>query len=109
MAILIISRSLQSRSTCHQPHLAALRDRRIMTAPEASHLGTQLDEDHAPETNGRMSVCRRCGTQTDGAAGLHHTPNERQLARSKSWLIAEVQRRRIERARDLHPRDLHPK
>lgn len=68
---------------------------------EESPVGTQLDEDHAPETNGRMAVCRRCGMRTD-AAGLHHEPGERQLASSTAWLVAEVQRRRIERARELH-------
>jgi hypothetical protein len=72
-----------------------------MSSPEASHVGAQLDEDHAPETNGRMSVCRRCGARTDEAA-LHHVPDERQLDRSSGWLIAQVQRSRIERARKLH-------
>jgi hypothetical protein len=32
-----------------------------VVSPEAQQLGSRLDEDHAPETNGRMSVCRRCG------------------------------------------------
>jgi len=73
-----------------------------MTAAEASQVGTQLDENHAPETNGRMSVCRRCGARTDGPAGVHHTPDERELRRSMTWLTAEVQRRRLERLRALH-------
>jgi len=72
-----------------------------MTAAEASEVAIQLDEDHAPETNGRMSVCRRCGAHTDGPAGLHHMPNERELPRSTSWLAAEVQKRRLERLREL--------
>jgi hypothetical protein len=84
-----------------RPLLAAQSDRRVMSSPEASHVGAQLDEDHAPETNGRMSVCRRCGARTDEAA-LHHVPDERQLDRSSGWLIAQVQRSRIERARKLH-------
>ncbi len=73
-----------------------------MDTAEALAVATQLDEDHPPETNGRMSVCRRCGAHTDGPAGLHHTPDERELARSTSWLTAEVQRRRLERLRALH-------
>ena len=73
-----------------------------MTAAEASQVATQLDEDHTPETNGRMSVCRRCGARTDGPEGLHHTPDERDLPRSTRWLTAEVQKRRLERLRALH-------
>ncbi|MGD0880072.1 MAG: hypothetical protein ABSB09_00690 [Acidimicrobiales bacterium] len=62
--------------------------------------GTRLDEHHAPETNGRMSVCRRCGSRTDGPAGAHHTPAERQVARCGDWLIAQSKLRQIERLRD---------
>jgi hypothetical protein len=79
--------------------LAVLGDRRMMTGAEASQVGTQLDEDHAPETNGRMSVCRRCGARTDGPVGLHHRPDERELPRSTAWLIAEAQRRRLDHIR----------
>jgi hypothetical protein len=85
-------------------------DRRIMVsaevsqaaAQEVSQVGTRLDEDHAPETNGRMSVCRRCGTLTDGPAGRHHVPVERQLARSSEWLMAQSRQRHIDRARVQH-------
>ena len=73
-----------------------------MTTAEAPQVAAQLDADHAPETNGRMSVCRRCGAHTDGPAALHHAPDERELHRSMSWLVAEANRRRIERARELH-------
>ncbi|MCU1447835.1 MAG: hypothetical protein JWP02_5 [Acidimicrobiales bacterium] len=72
-----------------------------MATAEISSTGTELDEDHAPETNGRMSVCRRCGTQTDSPVGLHHVPHERQLVRARSWLLAQVLQRRIDRARGL--------
>ena len=51
-----------------------------MASTQATHIGTQLDEHHSPETNGRMSVCRRCGAQTDDPMGLHHSPFEGQLA-----------------------------
>lgn len=73
-----------------------------MVPLEASLVGTQLDEDHAPETNGRMAICRRCGSHTDGPAGLHHVPHEGQLVRSSDWLITEANRRRIELVRDRH-------
>lgn len=65
------------------------------------HMGIQLDEHHAPETNGRMSVCRRCGAKTDGPIGLHHIPAERELIRSKEWLMAQSRIMQIDRARRL--------
>jgi len=71
-----------------------------MVSPEASLLGARLDENHAPETNGRMAVCRRCGAQTEGPRGRHHVPNERLLARSSDWLDAQSRTRHIDRARD---------
>ena len=61
--------------------------------------GDQLDQDHAPETNGRMSVCRRCGSQTDGPDGAHHRPTERQTARIRDWLVAETRRVHLAQAR----------
>jgi hypothetical protein len=82
--------------------MGAQGDRRIMISSEASFVGTQLDEHHAPETNGRMSVCRRCGTLTDGPKGEHHVPDERQLVRSNEWMIAQSRMRSIDRARELH-------
>jgi len=72
-----------------------------VTALECSQMGARLDGDHIPETNGRMSVCRRCGTHTDTPEGRHHEPQERQLSRSDNWLIAEARRARIDKARGL--------
>jgi hypothetical protein len=72
-----------------------------MASSQAVDVGTQLDAHHAPETNGRMSVCRRCGTQTEGPGGLHHVPHERQLDRSQRWLITEARMTSIDRAREL--------
>ena len=69
-----------------------------MVSPEAQQLGSRLDEHHAPETNGWMSVCRRCGAQTDGPKG-RHLPNERQLERALHWLDKQSQSGRIDRAR----------
>jgi hypothetical protein len=76
----------------------------MMVTAGAAQAGTHLDEHHVPETNGRMSVCRRCGTQTDGPGGRHHLPTERQLARSNEWLIAQSRIRHIDRAREMHGR-----
>ena len=76
-------------------------DRRIVVSAKATYAGTQLDEHHAPETNGRMSVCRRCGTVTDGPVGLHHAPDERQLARSTEWLVSQSRVKDIDRTRQL--------
>ena len=69
-----------------------------MVSPQALQLGSRLDEDHAPETNGRMSVCRRCGAQTDGPEGPH-LPNERKLERALQWLDAQSRSSGIDRAR----------
>jgi len=68
---------------------------------EASHVGRRLDDDHSPETNGRMAVCRRCGAQTDSSEGRQHIPDERQLVRSNEWLDAQARIRHVDRARDL--------
>jgi len=57
----------------------------------------ELDKDHQPETNGRMSVCRRCGVRTDSPDGQRHVLNESQLSRSKDWLRQQDQQRRIRR------------
>jgi len=65
-----------------------------------THTGSLLDQDHAPETNGRMSVCRRCGSQTEGPEGGHHMPADRQMNRVREWLVAESRRLHIERARE---------
>lgn len=72
-----------------------------MDSLESSHVGIQLDEHHAPETNGRMAVCRRCGGLTDGPMGLHHTLHERQVGRSTEWLNAQSRIKDIARAREL--------
>jgi hypothetical protein len=68
-------------------------------APDGEmHTGGQLDQNHTPETNGRMSVCRRCGSMTDGADGAHHMPSERQIARIREWLVADSRKLDIKRA-----------
>ena len=79
-------------------------DRRIMTSAQSSHVGAQLDADHSPETNGRMSVCRRCGALTNSPAGLQHTPHASQMDRSSQWLTAQSRLRQIDRAKELRSR-----
>jgi hypothetical protein len=69
-----------------------------VVSPEALQMGSRLDGHHTPETNGRMSVCRRCGAQTDGPEGLH-VPGELQLERALRWLDADSLSRGIDRAK----------
>jgi hypothetical protein len=57
--------------------------------PDPDSAGGRLDQHHAPETNGWMSVCRRCGFATTGPQG-HHAPHDQQLQRADSWLDAQV-------------------
>ena len=61
--------------------------------------GSQLDQNHVPETNGRMAVCRRCGSQTDGPDGIRHMPADRQMTRVREWLVAELTKTHIDRVR----------
>jgi hypothetical protein len=78
-----------------------------MAPPDSPDMGVRLDEHHPPETNGRMSVCRRCGFRTDGPEGRHHYPSGRQLDPSEGWLAAQGHLTSIEdarsRARSLGP------
>ena len=71
-----------------------------MSTASASQAGSQLDDHHEPETNGRMAVCRRCGSLTDGVAGRHHLPAERQVIRSGEWLVTQSKLRQIDRIRE---------
>ena len=72
-----------------------------MISAESSHVGAQLDAHHSPETNGRMSVCRRCGALTDSPAGLQHAPHTSQVDKSNQWLTAQSRLLQIDRAREL--------
>jgi len=71
-----------------------------MTTSEAVTLATRLDEDHFPETNGRMAICRRCGFRTNGETGDSHAPVEIQVARVSRWLDAQAHARRGAQARE---------
>jgi len=73
-----------------------------LAALELLQTAAQLDEHHAPETNGRMAICRRCGMQTVGPTG-GHAPRAPQLAQAKRWLAGQSITQRIaalKRARD---------
>jgi hypothetical protein len=72
-----------------------------MTSAESIQVGAKLDEHHAPETNGRMSVCRKCGMLTDSPLGLRHEPHPKQLDRSNQWLTAQSRLSLIDRAREM--------
>ena len=72
-----------------------------MASAESLEVGAQLDEHHAPETNGRMSVCRKCGGLTDSPMGLQHAPHPSQVTRSSEWLVAQSRLLHIERLRQL--------
>jgi hypothetical protein len=72
-----------------------------MTSSESLHIAAQLDENHAPETNGRIPVCRRCGARTDSPTGSHHILQEGQLHRSSEWLMAQARLREIARSQLL--------
>ena len=71
-----------------------------MVSLEATQISARLDQDHLPETNGRMAVCRRCGARVDNPLGHHHLASEGQLARSHQWLDAQARLRHIKRERD---------
>jgi hypothetical protein len=71
---------------------------------ESLQVGNQLDAHHVPETNGRIAVCRRCGSRTDSPVGLHHLISENHLVRSSQWLVAQSRLREIENARVLRAR-----
>jgi hypothetical protein len=60
-----------------------------MTSSECLHVAGRLDEHHAPETNGRIAVCRKCGQRTDGPSGDHHLIQESRVSRSSEWLVAQ--------------------
>lgn len=72
-----------------------------MTSSECLHVAAQLDEHHAPETNGRIAVCHRCGARTEGPMGGHHVIAESRVGRSSEWLVAQSRLQDIAQARLL--------
>jgi len=57
-----------------------------VASPEALQMGSRLDGHHTSETNGQMSVCRRCGAQTGGPEGLHIQTNDNWSVRCDGWM-----------------------
>ena len=86
-------------SRCEAEARAAADWRAVSTA-DAPDTGKQLDDHHEPETNGRMAVCRRCGSRTDSPAGRHHNPAEHQVPRLCEWLVAQARITRIDKIRE---------
>jgi hypothetical protein len=65
-------------------------------SPESIAAGNRLDADHAPETNGWMAVCRRCGIRTDGPLG-GHAPYPAQISQADRWLDGQAMNSSIAR------------
>ena len=70
-----------------------------MATDAEADLAKQLDDDHDPETNGRMAVCRRCGSRTDSPSGHNHAPLAQQLAQLGQWLDGQARLAHVERVR----------
>lgn len=67
---------------------------------ELTKLSGRLDQDHLPETNGRMAICRRCGFRAVSPAGEHHVLIEGQAPRAESWLGGQATANRLTKARE---------
>ena len=70
-----------------------------MTSTDCLHVAAQLDEHHAPDTNGRIPVCHTCGARTDSPLGEHHMIAESRVGRSTEWLDAQSRLQDIAQAR----------
>jgi hypothetical protein len=66
-----------------------------VAVPLETGLTVMLDEDHAPETNGRMAVCRRCGFRTVATTGESHAPTEANRTKATQWLDGRVLANRV--------------
>ena len=69
-------------------------------ADELSQLSERLDQDHVPETNGRMAICRRCGFRATSQAGERHVLIEGQAVRASSWLGGQATANRLTKAKE---------
>jgi hypothetical protein len=92
--------NMDSPESSHDPADFDQRPQTLGEAVEQSRadVGARLDQDHAPETNGRMSICRKCGLYTNAASG-GHAPNDNQLASAEKWLDGRVLDARLARSR----------
>ena len=71
-----------------------------MSTPEAQALAARLDENHFPETNGRMAICRRCGFRTTGEPSDRHAPVDIQVIRANRWLDTQAHAQRGAKVRE---------
>ena len=71
----------------------------MLVVDELAQLSQRLDEDHLPETNGRMAICRRCGFRATSEAGEHHVLIEGQGARAEGWLGGQATANRLTKAK----------
>jgi hypothetical protein len=72
----------------------------LMAPSDPSSLSFQLDRDHAPETNGRMPVCRRCGFRTE-ETGTRHAATDGHQAKASRWLDGQALASRVARAKGV--------
>jgi hypothetical protein len=72
----------------------------MLMVDELKQLSERLDQDHAPETNGRMAVCRRCGFRAESKTGEHHVLVDGQQTRVQSWLGGRATANRLTKARE---------
>jgi hypothetical protein len=77
------------------------KGRRHLVVASDAPIGTRLDEDHAPETNGRMAICRRCGFRTAGVTSDRHAPPDTQEGKANRWLDTQAHARRVAKARTV--------
>ena len=70
----------------------------LMAPSDVSLLSIQLDEDHAPETNGRMTVCRRCGFRTEETSSRHAATEEHKVKAGR-WLDNQALATRMAQSR----------
>ena len=77
-----------------------------MTSSECLHVAAQLDEHHAPETNGRIAVCHKCGARTEGPTGIRHVVQDGRAGRSSEWLVAQSRLREIAHSQMLRGKSL---
>ena len=72
----------------------------LMAPADTSQISIRLDEDHVPETNGRMPICRRCGFRTEETSNRHAATDGHQ-AKVGQWLDSQALASRMAKARGV--------
>ena len=71
-----------------------------MAQLDPSQLSARLDEDHYPETNGRIAICRRCGFRSTGPpTEERHIRAEERPTQALRWLDNQERLRLAAQAR----------